>query len=469
MASSSSNCVTAERMSPYPPHGPQNNRSPSLALSLRNLNNHRALQNAPGVGLGLQTIGQGSRGTPSQSSLSDINNLDNTAPLRNGLHDTRGKQANLDLRPLTPEPSGNGLNAEHDNDVPDTTQQLTSEEQEFLQALCIKAGLDISHEEYAQSQSEVVGDRHRHMAVSTAHAQLLMEITNVSMVVNTLAETVRGLAEEIRTRPLVAASAAGPPASAQAPPATATAAASSVAIGPGPWVASTTLLDALNQLADKKITLSILESYTALKGTNQLWLTHSLFNTVKLTLGNKNPAWKAEHLPRKIAGITDSRGVKRYHSDIKNACKHAREKMHNSLLSGIYDPKVLDTNPVPDMKELVYIIGKGSESIWAAVDTQLEKLCLEEKCRTNNANDNGYKSGDYTSANGYRFHKIIYDQDRQYFTGQTYFKDLTKVYIFALPSEEQIEAGLQAAISEQANNDQADEQGGSAGTVPMEM
>jgi hypothetical protein len=47
-------------------------------------------------------------------------------------------------------------------------------------------------------------------------------------------------------------------------------------------------------------------------------------------------------------------------------------------------------------------------------------------------------------SNGCRFYNIIYDQDCQYFTGITLFKHLTESYIFSLPSEEQIMAGIPA-------------------------
>ncbi|KAH9821029.1 hypothetical protein DFH28DRAFT_1079155 [Melampsora americana] len=412
----------SERNTPYS-RGGQNNRSPSLGLSLRNMNNHGAIPHASGMGLTLRPSSDAGTGDiPVQSSQSNSHLLEATPASPSGPGTVR----------LTSGTSRNGLNAGtpgHLGEASDTTLPLTSEEQEFLIDLANQAGLDDQHLEYAQAQAEV-----------------------------RLAETVQGLAEDINTRTWAVAAGDGPGGAAAAgvgagPGPGGAAAGRGVAAAGGPtpeshslavdpttpWAASEILLDAISQLADKKVTLPLLESYTALKGTNRVWLAESLFNTVKVTIAKKSPEWKEEHLPRKVHGITDSRGVKRYHTDIKNACKHAREKMHISVLSGVYEAKVgvIDSSPVPDLKELNYIIGKGSSSIWAAVDRQLEILRLEEKRRKNH---DGYKSGDYTAS----FYKIIYDQDCQYFSGTSLFQDLTNQYIFALPTEEQIEAGLPA-------------------------
>ncbi|EGG07634.1 uncharacterized protein MELLADRAFT_105645 [Melampsora larici-populina 98AG31] len=475
--------LTAERMSPYSRGPPPNSRSPSVALLLRSLNNHGALQNCSDHFLtstsmqgspsalevgpnnrALQSIVPGMGNTPSQSSQNNIS----------GTPSTQGAISNLGIQPMSPDHSGNELEANHlggereDQALTDIARPLTASEQAFLQALSTECGLDEHHQDYVQT---LAWQSNLSMRVTG----LVETITGLVKTVTGLADTVQALADEIRTPGLVAARAV--PAPVTGGPTPASAASSNAAAPTTPWVASSLLLDAISQLADKKVTLPLLEGYTALKAANGVTLTNSLFNIVKLELAKKPAAWKDEHLPRKVLGITDSQGVKQYYTDIKNGCKHARGKMHNSVLSGVYESKagVILTNPVPDLPELVFIIGKGPTSIWAAVDKQLEKLLREER---NRMGKDGYTSGDYTascvsflyhqyglvvtyteSKNGSRFYKVVYDQDRDYFTGKTLFQDLIKLYSFELPSEDQIEAGIAPTPTQNVEQMELNEEG----------
>ncbi|EGG06216.1 uncharacterized protein MELLADRAFT_106902 [Melampsora larici-populina 98AG31] len=457
--------VTAERMSPYSRGPSQNSRSPSLALSLRALNDHVSLPNAS-ASMSTLDIGHNAtnslarrasvpvmRESPSRSSQSIPNDLGTTStPF--GLSQPASQRD------------------QEDHSRSEITPRLTAAEQAFMQGLCTELGLDAHHQEYVQSlaqSNQVVGPGHRHIAVIASNMGLLMEVTQLAETVTGLADTVRGLrdtvqvlTEEIRTPALVGAGAAPAPVAGAPTPASAAPLSTIESDATTPWQASPMLLKAITQLADKKATLPLIEGYTAIKGANGVWLTDSLFNTVKLEIARKSAAWKHEHLPRKLQGISDSLGVKRYHSDIKNGCKHAREKLHISVLSGVYDSKagVITGKPVPDLPELVSIIaqkcgttghhtnpeslweatdqptrarvaylvskfniialyitepesvvyvppmkrrealrifqnGKGSSSIWATVDSQLEQLRLEERNRISN---DGYTAGDYTAS-----------------------------------------------------------------------
>ncbi|EGG12266.1 uncharacterized protein MELLADRAFT_89238 [Melampsora larici-populina 98AG31] len=320
-----------------------------------------------------------------------------------------------------------------------------------FQDMATRAGLEGPFHSYAKDQAEVFGKNNRHLAQVTANSKLLMEILRVNSKIDTMSDQLATM-----TRAVMAL--ASPPEPGQAPaPGSATARASESApaettVRPK-WCASPKLI-----------------GYTAVENGLEGYLPNSLFNIAK-----EGAAFAAEHLPRQTCGVEEAPDTQAYCTALRLAAKHAREKLHNVLLVGIYDPKTKDRVdiPVPHLKGMVQRVavrcavagdkaevdavwaatdrptraqitylrreaarvmlkgGRGSESVWAAVDRTLSELRLK-------ANE------DYTTA----FYQIIYDEDCKYFDGKNWFKNLKarepKVTL-DLPSEEAIMARMSEA------------------------
>ncbi|EGG01318.1 uncharacterized protein MELLADRAFT_92605 [Melampsora larici-populina 98AG31] len=233
------------------------------------------------------------------------------------------------------------------------------------------------------------------------------------------------------------------------------------------WTCFTELRGAIITAAHRLIIKESLESYTALETPDRDWLAHSYFNCIKTAVRQSGAV--TQFLPLQVNGVSDVTATRTYNSEIKNVAKHVRERLHLLLLTRIYDPK----NPVihgavPNLKALVhriaiklgqngdhsdintvwastselarcrfaylrreavriYQVGRGSSSIWAAVDRQLNELRA--------------RGHDFTAS----FYNIIYDDDRSAFDGQNVFQDITQNLSFQLPFEHDVMAGVAAA------------------------
>ncbi|EGF99286.1 uncharacterized protein MELLADRAFT_68711 [Melampsora larici-populina 98AG31] len=359
--------------------------------------------------------------------------------------------------PRSPTPERDDFTTE-----PVTSRALSLEELNLFNTLAMDAGLDPASKQRAQKHAEVYGSVHQHIALAVVHAKTQFEVSNLSQKMDRLTEKL----DDLLTTVSAQTAALSPATGVNAP-------------GSVPWVCSQEL-----------------HSYTALE-MDHVWLPQSLFISIKnlnrykhLTFSiilfssslvalyhpllyfdfkhqiNQQAAdWLAEHLPHHDNGVQDGAGTRAYNTCIRNACKHAREKLHNLLLTGIYDAKTGDVvdKPVPSLKSLwhrianrfaiagahadsnslwaatdsatrarmaylrreavrIFQIGRGSSSIWACADAQLNKMRV--------------KGDDYTAA----FLKYVYDQDVEAFNFKNYFEELKVNCDFKLPSDDEVDA-----------------------------
>ncbi|KAH9820373.1 hypothetical protein DFH28DRAFT_924351 [Melampsora americana] len=113
--------------------------------------------------------------------------------------------------------------------------------------------------------------------------------------------------------------------------------------------------------------------------------------------------WPEQQLPPLINGVAEVAALREYHKLVKEAGKHARERMHHLVLYNIRNlrkPNILTEGTIPHIKRLVYWWpgnahahwvqcwqrreaiwifqaarqGEGRPDIWARVDRQLHKL-----------------------------------------------------------------------------------------------
>ncbi|EGG02084.1 uncharacterized protein MELLADRAFT_91692 [Melampsora larici-populina 98AG31] len=403
------------------------------------------------------------RGFPNQSELRASNQSD-----------TRGSRGN-DL------PNGPSSG----DQVVDVTQTfscpLPAPTMLTLQALATRCGLEGPFHAYAIAQAEVFGENNQHLAQVTADSRLLMEIVHVNSKIDTLSEqmvTMTRAVMELASQPETERGSA----SGSATAIVLGSAADKSTVKPQ-WKASPKLLGLINPLALKLLFSPVLEAYTAVENGSEGYLPNSLFNTMKKKVAKKGQVFAAEHLPRQVCGVEEAPDTQAYASALRLAGKHAREKLHNMLLVGIFDSKTKENVdiPVPHITGMVQRVavkcavagekaevdavwaatdlpttgritylrreaarvmlkgGRGSESVWRAVDKKLSKVRLK-----------GNK--DYTTA----FYQIVYDEDRQLFDGKLWFKDLKtrepKVTL-DLPSKEAIMARMSSGNARPSGSD----------------
>ncbi|KAH9813010.1 hypothetical protein DFH28DRAFT_1128955 [Melampsora americana] len=158
------------------------------------------------------------------------------------------------------------------------------------------------------------------------------------------------------------------------------------------WEASTELESLLTSLSVELMPKANLQAYTA----------------IRVSEGDKE--WLGRHLPVKIRGVNDGKGLRNYDTAIREACKHSREKLHLLLLTNITknlqgaDNKV----PVPTLQDLWHQVKAhtawasandttrsriaylrreaarlrktpSSSNIWSAVDRQLDILWVMDR------------------------------------------------------------------------------------------
>ncbi|EGG11719.1 uncharacterized protein MELLADRAFT_76649 [Melampsora larici-populina 98AG31] len=299
-----------------------------------------------------------------------------------------------------------------------------------------KAGLDDFHRDYAMGAAEALGP-FRHIVWSVAQAKVLLDMTNlsdnmlkmtdqmvsvldqveaafakinrISVKVDAIGDAVDNITNHVDT--ITELVQAGPNVQ-PTPNGNAPTGANQQATQA--WVCGPELRGAIVAAAHRFIALPSLESYTALETPEREWLAHSLFNCIKTAVrqnGNYN-----QYLPPQVNGVSDVTATRAYNTEIKNVCKHMRERLHLILLTGVYDPKnSVVQGAVPTLKLLIHRIalkfgltgdqadieavwasttelgrcriaylrrealqifqvGRGSSSIWAAVDNQLNDL-----------------------------------------------------------------------------------------------
>ncbi|EGG10650.1 uncharacterized protein MELLADRAFT_93661 [Melampsora larici-populina 98AG31] len=230
-----------------------------------------------------------------------------------------------------------------------------------------------------------------------------------------------------------------------------------------PWAVSIALKERVYQLAYALVGEAGLEAYTAIQVDGNV-LQRSLFNTIKQRVQAIGGQWVVQHLPPTIDGFQDVPAGKVYNKLVKDAGKHAREKMHLLVLTNIRNPR--DPSPitatVPNIKKLVHRIAdqcntnpesldadalwsqlswghrlrvaylrreamrvvRGGGNIWARVDQQLRKMRERGPL--------------YTTA----FYKLVYNQDCALFEGNVRFTDIPAQVNFALPSDGEVEVEM---------------------------
>ncbi|EGF97405.1 uncharacterized protein MELLADRAFT_85587 [Melampsora larici-populina 98AG31] len=240
-----------------------------------------------------------------------------------------------------------------------------------------------------------------------------------------------------------------------------------------PWTYSAELKERVYNFAYESVAEPNIASYTKLEDPNGNLIVHSLFNTIKQKIKNIPGTWSTEQLPPVVNGAQSVAAIQTYTTLLKDAGKHARERLHNLVLHNIKN------NPeatVPSIKKLLHRIarqcgnsadgldeeaywlrapealrlritylrreairifqsrraGGGGGNIWARVDKQLHLLSDEEPL--------------YASA----FYNLIYDQDCATFDSKGYFANIDVNATFDLPLEEEIHEEMERLLQEGA-------------------
>ncbi|KAH9816386.1 hypothetical protein DFH28DRAFT_1159514 [Melampsora americana] len=223
------------------------------------------------------------------------------------------------------------------------------------------------------------------------------------------------------------------------------------------WAYSPELRDRVYVFAYESVCEPTIAAYTALESPNGDVLVHLLFNTIKQKINGIPVPWPSQQLPPVVNGIQEVAATQRYNTLVRDAGKHAREKLHH--LGTVPSIKRLvhciathcPKNPgiVPDMAALwnatewphclriAYLrreavrnfqelrAGRSGGNIWRRVDSQLGKM--------------SDKGPTYTAA----FYKLIYKEDCHFFDGTRRFEEFDTDMNFDLPLEELIEDEMQ--------------------------
>ncbi|KAH9811015.1 hypothetical protein DFH28DRAFT_901488, partial [Melampsora americana] len=331
-----------------------------------------------------------------------------------------------------------------------------------FQSMAKQCGLEGKYCGFAKAQAEVYGENNRHLAQATAQALFLKELSWVNGKIDTLTKSLGNV-----TCVVIELTTSRPQSNLVLRPETAVASNSHSRIKE--WTPSSTLIDMITPLALKLVFLPLIHSYTAIKNKPEGYLADSLFNTIK----QKGPVFASLHLSPLYGGVEFLADAQSYASVIRDAGKKAREKLHNTLLTGICNSKTgkrvnisvpsiknlmqrvavqcgtarkkavveavwIATN-LPTQSQIAYLLsdrglcrreaarlvmkgGKGCESIWAVVDNQVSLM-------------RQLKDQDYETA----FYQIVYNKDCDLFDNKNWFKDLRECKInLDLPSEEAI-------------------------------
>ncbi|KAH9812513.1 hypothetical protein DFH28DRAFT_1223283 [Melampsora americana] len=469
-------------------------RTSVMGLSLSGFNNHSGLRNnQQGLDAALPsgTSMQGGDGfsarvrnnrsrSPERSITTPSSQSERYGPRNGGLAGPTQRGDGLPNPDGTPFQMERGVNGVYH-------RRFTPASQAVWEAMTTDAGLDHAHSQFGLIQAEVFGDNHRYMAQASVHARIVYDLSIIHDNLEALSDKLDRLTNNLDAHIEANRDAAVAPESLlpridvmsdriarlsnQVEANTQSeAVADQTPARVGPWQASTQLMDLLNPLVRRLLLSPTIQGYTARFDSAGVWLVNSLFNAAKQTVNRQGPAWTAQHLPSNTNGVSDVAGTRLYYTTIKNICKHAREKMHNLLLTGIWEPKageVVDTS-IPTLKDLlyqiairfgtagdhndpqslwqatddptrarlaylrreavrIYQIGRGSSSIWACADRQLDKLSGSDP--------------NYTVA----FYNLVYRDDRNIFQSGVMWQNIKNNVDFALPDEEAIQAAMQQA------------------------
>ncbi|EGG00143.1 uncharacterized protein MELLADRAFT_93814 [Melampsora larici-populina 98AG31] len=143
----------------------------------------------------------------------------------------------------------------------------------------------------------------------------------------------------------------GPPGSAPG----AAAAANAPAVGTGPWSYSPELKSRVYTEAYASVPLPTIGAYTKLHNPNGDVLPNSLFATIKRAIKAIPGSWASEQLPPVVNGAQNVADTQTYATLVKDAGKHARERLHKLVLLNI---KNNPGSTVPCMKRLVHRIAQ---------------------------------------------------------------------------------------------------------------
>ncbi|KAH9812327.1 hypothetical protein DFH28DRAFT_899325, partial [Melampsora americana] len=239
------------------------------------------------------------------------------------------------------------------------------------------------------------------------------------------------------------------------------------------WAYSPELRDRVYVFAYECVSDLTIAAYTALEYPNGDVLVHSLFNTIKI---NGIPApWPSKQLPPVVNGNQEVAATQHYNALVRDAGKHACEKLHHLVSSFVLASIRFGT--VPSIKRLIHCIvthcpknpgivpnmaalwnatewphclriaylrreavrtfqeiqaGRMGGNIWQRVNSQLAKM--------------SDKGPIYTAA----FYILIYKEECQFFNGTCRFEEFDTEMNFDLPFEELIEEEMQS-MEEGAN------------------
>ncbi|EGG10964.1 uncharacterized protein MELLADRAFT_92365 [Melampsora larici-populina 98AG31] len=365
-------------------------------------------------------------------------------------------------------------------------EPLVGESLIVFNAMADHYGLDDKHRTFALAHAEVFGENSQHFAGATFQSMLLMEISRLHNKIDTLANRLAtGTSGASAPGPIAAQEQGAGEEQQVALPAS-----NPTEMAYGNWKSSPKLVGLINPMALKFLWSPLLEAYTAVSNKAEGYLPNSLFNMIKKTVAKETIAFKAQYLPANRQGVEHATDTQSYATALRDAGKHGREKLHNVLLSGIHDAKSKEVvgTPVPCIKKLVKKVAvrcgtvgeeadleavwaatdqatrariaymrreaariivkgpKGSESVWANIDTQLALLRARR--------DENYAAAD--SSHG-SFYELVFKEDKKYFPGTVWFKTIkaeqrAQDKALDFPSEEAILERMAQEAARRAGN-----------------
>ncbi|KAH9810568.1 hypothetical protein DFH28DRAFT_1183872 [Melampsora americana] len=234
------------------------------------------------------------------------------------------------------------------------------------------------------------------------------------------------------------------------------------AVPSAPWTYSNELREHVYSYAYESVAEATIAAYTATETPNGNVLVHSLYNTIKRKINDIDAPWPEQQLLPVINGVQDVAGTQAYNTLVRNAGKHARERLHHLVL---YNIRNNPEGTVPGIKRLIHRIATHCRNpltvphvdiLWAQTGwpqrlrvayIRREAVRIFRSLSTGGAGGNIWKRVDrqlyllsqegstYTQA----FYQIIYNQDLERFNGQGYFEDIDPEDTFDLPSDEMVQ------------------------------
>ncbi|EGF99489.1 uncharacterized protein MELLADRAFT_94328 [Melampsora larici-populina 98AG31] len=507
-------------------HAPGDHQTPAMSTYLRGLNNHADLvspqrqlcvPDGPCTGNPRSLIGSASRETlasvgtrprpkvKAKTTLAAKSLADHVSP-------TRGpsKKRQRSRSPTQAPAGGSALTSQQSSLAHDSrpesqlasgvpaqlSRDLTRQEADFL------AELTESFDDKHRHEAEIVGENHRHLARSADSARAQYYITqtadkveslvhtfedqlravhdDLSTKINLLSENLRDLTKAIQTDGLAVRQSDAPPA----------VPARNASNGEPPkrkkWVLSKELRALVTALSVELLPEANLQAYTAIEDGAKNYLPRSLFNTIRAT--KQDAPWLAQHLPGKIRGVNDAKGIRNYCTAIKEACKHSREKLHlllwpSQLLTNIQSQKsrTVKVVAVPTLQALWYRVaikcGIINESVdpktaWAAAAgparsrlTYLQREAARLRKTPSNTNiwcevdaqldhlrQMDQEHPDFSSL----FYDYIYQNDREIFDGKRSWSAISSGYVLELSTDEVVLNRVAAGPMEEEQEEQSE-------------